>query len=271
MNQIIKYAPGIIENASKSPLGIIALAILVCSTLAYLFFRHESLTVRIAVYLTIVGSLVAYGIAITRATIAITGTSDEGAPVMTQQHANRGQPKIDKLIYAGRVIDEITNSPIHGAKVQIDISGVPPAFTDSEGQYHFQTNSPFEPYRVRVTADGYNSYDEMLLPGKHNEFSDIRLRLKQGERHFIHLSGTVIDRDTTMSIPNAVVTLTIDDEEPFTLYTDSRGAFTFPRIPSKAFGHIRVSAPDYKTFDRNFSPRNRAELADIRLERKPSP
>jgi hypothetical protein len=58
--------PKIIEQASKSPLGIVALMLLLLSILALVFFRKANATIRLVVFLVMFGSLVMYGFAITR-------------------------------------------------------------------------------------------------------------------------------------------------------------------------------------------------------------
>lgn len=60
--------PKIIEAASKSPLGIFALMLLLTAVLALAFFRKAELKYRMIVFLTMFVSLVLYGYSITRAT-----------------------------------------------------------------------------------------------------------------------------------------------------------------------------------------------------------
>jgi hypothetical protein len=59
--------PKIIEAASKSPLGIIALAMLLLSGLAYSFFKRAKQSVRASIFIAMLLALVLYGAAISRA------------------------------------------------------------------------------------------------------------------------------------------------------------------------------------------------------------
>jgi len=284
MGQLIKNAPGIIESASKSPLGILALAILVVATVGYLFFRDENLRVRAVIYLTMLTGLVAYGIAIRQAVIVKQHEHEEAKPQEAKPQEAKPQeaklPVPTEVVYSGRVIDEASQSSIKGARVEADISGVSPTYTDSNGQYRIQASRTLDGNRVRVTAKGYHPYDEIVSFESSNKFADIRLtkiepqparRRSPTETVQVRLWVTVNDEETHLPIQDAAVTLTIDEREPIRCYTDSHGDCVFNEVPSGALGHIGIMARNYKPFVRHFSPENRNELRDIRLQRKPTP
>ena len=67
--------------------------------------------------------------------------------------------------YLGRVIDGKTFSPIHGAKIALDLQGAPPiVYTDSEGIFRFPLTFAGSSIsgRVRIEADGYQNYDRII-------------------------------------------------------------------------------------------------------------
>lgn len=83
-----------------------------------------------------------------------------------------------EMQYVGRVIDAGTLLPISGAKVTLDLQGVPPVvYTDSEGVYQFNLliNNTVSG-RIKVDAQGYVSYTRNIsLSPDLNQIEDIRL------------------------------------------------------------------------------------------------
>jgi hypothetical protein len=69
LKDLIERTPAIIKTASASPLGILALLILVGGALAYVFFgqRSTSERTRAIIFLAILTGIVAYGYAVVRA------------------------------------------------------------------------------------------------------------------------------------------------------------------------------------------------------------
>jgi hypothetical protein len=63
--------------------------------------------------------------------------------------------------YTGRVMDARTNKPIHNAKVSIEENQDVPQIhlTDSEGIFHVILHGAIGVARIRVDADGYDSFD----------------------------------------------------------------------------------------------------------------
>lgn len=84
--------------------------------------------------------------------------------------------------YIGRVIDIITQQPIAGAKVTLDVQGVPPiVYTDSEGVYQFKLliNSAISG-KIRVDAQRYQIYTRNItLYPDLRQIEDIRLTLAE--------------------------------------------------------------------------------------------
>jgi hypothetical protein len=87
-------------------------------------------------------------------------------------------PESTKTAYVGRVIDNDSRQPVVGAKVTLDLEGVPPiVFTDSEGVYRFEVTIDSEiSGQVRVDAQGYQTYTRLIkLVPEQNTIEDIRL------------------------------------------------------------------------------------------------
>jgi hypothetical protein len=75
-DEIVKQAPNIIEQAAKSPLGILALIILVLAVLAYFFFRNASETARIAMFVMMFMGGAAFGCAVVWFMVKVEGGND---------------------------------------------------------------------------------------------------------------------------------------------------------------------------------------------------
>lgn len=78
--------PHIIETASKSPLGMFALMLLLAAVIALAFFRKANARTKLVVFLVMFGSLVMYGAAITRTMndvyrVRVTVVGPDGIPV----------------------------------------------------------------------------------------------------------------------------------------------------------------------------------------------
>jgi formylglycine-generating enzyme required for sulfatase activity len=85
--------------------------------------------------------------------------------------------------YVGRVLNSISQQPIIGAKVSLDLQGVPSiAYTDSEGIYRFRLSITSDVSgQIRVDAQGYPSYSRNInISSNKKDIEDIRLTL-QGE------------------------------------------------------------------------------------------
>ena len=64
---VTKDWAAIIESASKSPLGILALMILVLGSLGFVFFKDADAKIKAVIYLAMLGGVIGYGVAISRA------------------------------------------------------------------------------------------------------------------------------------------------------------------------------------------------------------
>jgi len=83
----------------------------------------------------------------------------------------------------------------------------------------------------------------------------------------VDYAGRVLDEVTGKPIPQAKVSLEIDQTTPPILYTDTEGIFHFKVAGSPSVVRVRVDVSDYEPFDRNISL-NRSGLEDIRLKPK---
>ena len=63
---VTKDCSAIIESASKSPLGILALMILVLGSLGVVFFKHADAKIKAVIYRAMLGGVIGYGTAISR-------------------------------------------------------------------------------------------------------------------------------------------------------------------------------------------------------------
>ena len=61
---VTKDWSGIIESASKSPLGILALMILVLGSLGVVFFKNADAKIKAVIYLAMLGGVIGYGVAV---------------------------------------------------------------------------------------------------------------------------------------------------------------------------------------------------------------
>lgn len=84
----------------------------------------------------------------------------------------------DKEEYIGRVIDVHTQQVIVGAKISLDLEGVPPfVYSDSEGIYRFEVSIASKiSGQIRVEAPGYEVYTRNIsISPENNALEDIRL------------------------------------------------------------------------------------------------
>lgn len=83
------------------------------------------------------------------------------------------------LVCSGRVIDASTGNTIEGAKVALDLPGVPSfIYTDNEGIYRFTLPADIKQLssRVWITAEGYERYNRLVsVSPAETDLEDIRL------------------------------------------------------------------------------------------------
>jgi hypothetical protein len=81
----------------------------------------------------------------------------------------------DKVQYAGRVRDAMTQQVISGAKVSIEVQGIPQIYyTDMDGVFNMKLPSSTAVVRIRVDASGYQIFERNTSPSR-NKAEDIRL------------------------------------------------------------------------------------------------
>jgi len=119
----------------------------------------------------------------------------------------------NKTTYIGRIIDGSSQQPIVGAKVTLDLEGVPPiVFTDSEGIYRFEIEIDSKiSGQVKVEAQGYQVYTRRIdLAPEGTTIEDIRLTsLPPTATAEVFLSPTVTPSPTFTSTPTASPSPTI--------------------------------------------------------------
>ena len=75
MGELIKVLPDIIKEASQSTLGIFALLVVVLGLLAWRFFQHASIRVRIVIWSLILAGTIGFAVAFVRASHDATGAT----------------------------------------------------------------------------------------------------------------------------------------------------------------------------------------------------
>lgn len=122
-----------------------------------------------------------------RRSVGITAAWIGFIAIMISSCAVIAVPFIEKLLnassnpeveYLGRVLDENTLKPITGAKVILDIQGVPPiVYTDSEGVYRFKLAIESDVSgQIRVDAEGYEIYTRNItIFQTKSQLEDVRL------------------------------------------------------------------------------------------------
>jgi hypothetical protein len=163
----LRTVPDIIKAASSSPLGILALLVLVLGALAYAFFKNASMKIRVGIFSALLLGAALYTAAILRA--ALPGKSED--PRQLEIPA--------PLISIDGVIAD-TNSGASIALATITTALSPsPAITDSNGIFHLEIKSSDagDAIVLHVSKDGYESLDWTVTPPLKG---GIRILLKKG-------------------------------------------------------------------------------------------
>jgi len=149
-DEAVKTVPEIIKQASSSPLGILALMLIILGILAYVFLKNAPVSVRVPIFIAMLAGVVLYGVAITR---AHSGPSDGVPPGETQMTVD------------GTVVDAGDNSPIPQAEIRATGSAAPVA-SNSDGSFHIQISSALSGHLVnlRVSKDGYAPITWQITP-----------------------------------------------------------------------------------------------------------
>ncbi len=130
----------IIESASKSPLGILALMILMLGTLGFFFFKDADAKIKAVMFLAMLGGVIGYGAAISRANTSSAKDASYRVRVM--------------------VMDP-HQTPVNDAKVWSSIGGEP---MHVEGGYLFVIAKDTKPADGKVTF--YAANDAAYLKGQ---------------------------------------------------------------------------------------------------------
>ncbi len=200
---VTKDWTAIIEAASKSPLGILALMILVLGSLGYFFFKDADAKIKAVMFLAMLGGVIGYGAAISRAN----GASAKDAS------------------YRVRVIVvDSHQTPVNDAKVTSSIGGEPQRV---EGGWQFVVPKDTKPLDGKVIF--YASKDAAFLKGQtalqldddHNPSVTVQLASDRTAK----VLGIVED-DKQSAIAGATVSVIGYDSEA--VETKSSGSFSLP-------------------------------------------
>ena len=200
---VTKDWSAIIESASKSPLGILALMILLLGTLGYFFFKDADAKIKSAMFLAMLAGVVGYGVAISRAN----STAAEDAS------------------YRVRVLVVDNHStPVSDVKVWSSIGGEPMRV---EGGWLFVVPKDTKPVDGKVTF--YASKDAAFLKGTtpvvlgddHNPSVTVTLANDRSAK----IMGIVEDQNHS-AVADAMVSVIGYDSEA--VVTKSSGSFSVP-------------------------------------------
>ena len=200
---VTKDWSGIIEAASKSPLGILALMILVLGSLGFYFFKDADAKIKGVMFLAMLGGVIGYGVSITRA------------------NANAAKD----ASYSVRVIVvDNHQTPVSDAKVTSSIGGEPMRV---EGGWLFVVPKDKKPLDGKVTF--YASKDAAFLKGQaplqlgddHNPSVTVQLAQDRNAK----VIGIVEDEKQS-AIAGATVSVIGYDSEA--VETKGSGSFSLP-------------------------------------------
>ena len=193
---------GIIQAASKSPLGILALMILFLGVLGYIFFKDADAKIKAVMYLAMLGGVIGYGVSISRATSNVGSESYRVRVIVVDAH----------------------QTPVSDAKVWSSIGGEP---MKVEGGWLFVIAKDTKPLDGKVTF--YASKDAAFLKGQaplqlgddHNPSVTVPLANDRSAK----VIGIVED-DKQTAIAGATVSVIGYDSEA--QVTKASGSFSLP-------------------------------------------
>jgi hypothetical protein len=193
---------GIIQAASKSPLGILALMILFLGVLGYFFFKDADAKIKAVMYLAMLGGVIGYGVSISRATSNVGSESYRVRVIVVDSH----------------------QTPVGDAKVWSSIGGEP---MKVEGGWLFVVPKDSKPLDGKVTF--YASKDAAFLKGQvplqlgddHNPSVTVPLQNDRAAK----VIG-IIEDDKQASIAGATVSVIGYDSEA--QVTKASGSFSLP-------------------------------------------
>ena len=194
---------GIIQAASKSPLGILALMILFLGVLGYIFFKDADAKIKAVMYLAMLGGVIGYGAAVSRATSNVGSES-----------------------YRVRVtVVDGQQTPVSDAKVWSSIGGEP---MKVDGGWQFVIPKDTKPLDGKVTF--YASKDAAFQKGQtplvlgddHNPSVTVSLANNRAAK----VIGIIEDDSSHNAIPGATVSVIGYDSEA--QVTKTSGSFSLP-------------------------------------------
>jgi hypothetical protein len=193
---------GIIQAASKSPLGILALMILFLGVLGYIFFKDADAKIKAVMYLAMLGGVIGYGVSISRATSNVGSESYRVRVIVVDAH----------------------QTPVSDAKVWSSIGGEP---MKVEGGWLFVIAKDTKPLDGKVTF--YALKDAAFLKGQaplqlgddHNPSVTVPLANDRSAK----VIGIVED-DKQTAIAGATVSVIGYDSEA--QVTKASGSFSLP-------------------------------------------
>ena len=200
---VTKDWTGIIEAASKSPLGILALMILVLGSLGFYFFKDADAKIKAVMFLAMLGGVIGYGAAV--------------------MHANANAAKDASYSVRVIVVDN-HNTPVNDAKVTSSIGGEPMRV---EGGWLFVVPKDKKPLDGKVTF--FASKDSAFLKGQaplqlgedHNPSVTVPLANERSAK----VLGIVEDEKQS-AIAGATVSVIGYDSEA--VVTQGSGSFSLP-------------------------------------------
>jgi hypothetical protein len=193
----------IIESASKSPLGILALMILVLGSLGFVFFKDADAKIKAVIYLAMLGGVIGYGVAISRANSNVAKDASYRVRVI--------------------VLDE-HQTPASDVKVWSSIGGEP---MKVEGGWLFVIARDTKPVDGKVTF--YAAKDAAFLKGQaplqltedHNPTVTVALDKSRTAK----VIGIVEDQHQSAIVGATVSVIGYDSEAEV---TKSSGSFSLP-------------------------------------------
>lgn len=135
--------------------------------------------------------------------------------------------KICNQIVQGIVLDTKTKLPIIGAKIELlkEQEEVTNTITNSDGSFSFNLECSTD-YKIKAKKNNYNStITSVASTSKNNSIHKIIELTPINCKQLIN--GVVIDKKTTLLVPNIQITLIEDNKDVKTVTTNDNGTFSF--------------------------------------------
>lgn len=148
-SSVAKTVPDILKEASKSPLGIFALMVLLLGGLAYVFFRRANPRIKIIIFMVLFAGAVAYGVAV----VNVPRSVDSPAPE-------------NSLVLAGTIVDSSSDAAVPQAEVSL-VGRSEMTLSDDHGNFKItlqRLGVSAPELRLRVSKDGFKALDYQVTP-----------------------------------------------------------------------------------------------------------